>query len=355
MHAPLYAINGASRSDDVSAPSVSARSKIIVLEVLSDDQMAALREHHDVVVLDASLAKTSPDTFNTTLMHELSNAHALIVSKVKMTEALLDAAPQLRVIASVSVGYDNYPLEALNARGILLCNTPDVLTETTADVGFLLIMASARRAVELSNLVRDGKWTQSIDEQYFGTDVHGKTLGMIGMGRIGAAIARRGALGFGMQVQYAMASPKPALEAELGARRVELDDLLASSDFVCVTVPLSSETRHLIGKRELEKMSPHAILINIARGPVIDEAALIDCLQRGGIRGAGLDVFEQEPLSSSSPLTRLPQVVALPHIGSATHDTRRAMAQRALDNTLLALEGEPPLSAVNEPHWTRKG
>ncbi|MBU3008541.1 2-hydroxyacid dehydrogenase [Cobetia amphilecti] len=327
------------------------RRKVVVLKALDDDQMSTLREHHEVAVLPEGLSAQAREDALRDVLHD---AHGLISSGHVITPSLLDAAPNLRVTCSVSVGYDNYPLEAMNGRGILLCNTPDVLTETTADTGFLLIMATARRAVELACKVRDGQWTESLTPSHFGTDVHGKTLGMIGMGRIGAAIARRGALGFNMCIQYSNASPKPELESELGATRVELDSLLKTSDFVCVTVPLSEQTERLIGKRELELMPASAFLINIARGRVIDEGALIECLERGGIRGAGLDVFEQEPLPASSPLTRLPQVVALPHIGSATHETRRAMAQRALDNLLLALAGESPLSAVNEAHWTRR-
>ncbi len=350
MHAQHYSARGNSHMTS-DADECVTRRKVVVLKALDEEQMATLRERHDVVLLEGH---DSAEALDAALHDALHDAHGLICSGHRITEALLDAAPALRVICTVSVGYDNYPLEAMDARGILLCNTPDVLTETTADVGFLLIMATARRAVELANMVRDGQWTRGLTPPHFGTDVHGKTLGMVGMGRIGAAIARRGALGFGMRVQYSNASPKPALESELGASRVELDTLLKTSDFVCVTVPLSEQTERLIGRRELELMPASAILINIARGRVIDEAALIECLERGGIRGAGLDVFEQEPLPASSPLTRLPQVVALPHIGSATHETRRAMAQRALDNLLLALAGKSPLSAVNEASWTRR-
>ncbi|KAA0010447.1 D-glycerate dehydrogenase [Billgrantia pellis] len=278
----------------------------------------------------------------------LGKAHGIVGSSLAITPELLDQAPHLEAIASISVGYDNYPVEALTQRGILLCNTPDVLTETTADTGFLLIMATARRAVELAEFVKRGDWRESIGEAQFGSDVHGKTLGMIGLGRIGAAVARRGALGFGMQVLYSNASPKPELERELGVVRCELDELLVQSDFVCVTVPLSAETTHLIGKREFGLMKRSAIFVNIARGKVVDEAALIGALENGEIHAAGLDVFEQEPLSPESPLPHMPNVVALPHIGSATHETRDAMAQRAVDNILLALDGKRPISLVNE-------
>jgi phosphogluconate 2-dehydrogenase len=230
----------------------------------------------------------------------------------------------------------------------MLCNTPDVLTETTADTGFALIMAAARRVVELAEWVKADKWQASIGPALFGSDVHGKTLGMVGFGRIGQAVARRGALGFGMQVLYSNASPKPDLESELGAQRRELNELLAEADFVCVTVPLTAETEHLIGAQEFALMKPSGIFINIARGKVVDESALIHALETSVIQAAGLDVFEQEPLRAASPLTKMPNVVALPHIGSATHETRDAMAQRAVDNIRLALQGERPISLVNE-------
>ncbi|MBF8223984.1 2-hydroxyacid dehydrogenase [Halomonas sp. 328] len=281
----------------------------------------------------------------------LRQADGLIGAGLRIPESLLDEAPRLKAIATISVGYDHYPLEALTHRGILLCNTPDVLTETTADTGFALIMACARRVVELADWVRRGDWQASVGEAQFGSDVHGKTLGLVGCGRIGAALARRGALGFGMRVRYSNASPKPALEAELGAERRELDELLAEADFVCVTVPLTEATHHLIGARELALMKPSAFVINIARGAVVDEAALIEALEMGRIRGAGLDVFEREPLSPESPLPHLPNVVALPHIGSATYETREAMAQRAVDNLRQALRGERPGDLVNVAAW----
>ncbi|GHC39317.1 2-hydroxyacid dehydrogenase [Aidingimonas halophila] len=277
----------------------------------------------------------------------LYEAHGLIGGKLMVTPQMLDDAPNLEVIATISVGYDNFPVEEMTRRGILLCNTPDVLTETTADTGFALIMAAARRVPELDRFVRQGHWQMHIDEPHFGRDVHGKTLGLIGMGRIGAAVARRGALGFGMSVVYSNASPKPHLEAELGAQHCSLNELLECSDFVCVTVPLTNETRHLIGRDAFRRMQRSAILINIARGPVVEEGALIQALQEGWIAGAGLDVYEREPLAADSPLLQLPQVVALPHIGSATHETRAAMAQCAVDNLLHALRGERPPNSVN--------
>ncbi|UTD55411.1 2-hydroxyacid dehydrogenase [Halomonas sp. MS1] len=319
------------------------KKSVIVLGRLSSSQWAELEQHAQLVGLSKPLDLTQQD-----VLSNLAQAHGIIGSGLAITPQLLDAAPNLKVIATVSVGYDNIPVDELTQRGIMLCNTPDVLTETTADTGFALIMATARRVVELAEWVKADKWQASIGPALFGSDVHGKTLGMVGFGRIGQAVARRGALGFGMRVLYSNASHKPALEKELGAQRRELNELLAEADFVCVTVPLTADTEHLLGANEFALMKPSAIFINIARGKVVDENALIDALKNGVIQAAGLDVFEQEPLPSSSPLPKMPNVVALPHIGSATHETRDAMAQRAVDNICLALQGERPISLVNE-------
>ncbi|WP_163558955.1 D-glycerate dehydrogenase [Halomonas sp. NO4] len=325
------------------------KKRILAYGRLNDAQLAELSRDFEVEVFKGLDSGDDP-----AFRAALADAHGLIGSSVAITPELLDAAPKLEAIATISVGYDNYPVEELTRRGILLCNTPDVLTETTADTGFALIMATCRRVVELAEFVKRGDWQASIGPEHFGTDVHGKTLGLIGFGRIGAAVARRGALGFGMSVRYAMASPKPALEAELGAERRELDALLAEADIVCVTVPLTAETTHLIDAHAFAQMKPSAIFVNIARGKVVDEAALIEALEMGRIRAAGLDVFEQEPLSPESPLPYMGNVVALPHIGSATHETRTAMAQRAVDNLTRALNGERPISLVNEAAWTAR-
>ncbi|MGM0701472.1 MAG: 2-hydroxyacid dehydrogenase [Pseudomonadota bacterium] len=322
------------------------KKRILAYGRLNDAQLAELSRDFEVEVFEGLESGNDP-----AFRAALADTHGLIGSSVTITPELLDAAPKLEAIATISVGYDNYPVEELTRRGILLCNTPDVLTETTADTGFALIMATCRRVVELAEFVKRGDWQTSIGPEHFGSDVHGKTLGMIGLGRIGAAVARRGALGFGMKVRYAMASPKPALETELGAERRELDALLGEADIVCVTVPLTAETTHLIDAHAFARMKPSAIFVNIARGKVVDEAALIEALEMGRIRAAGLDVFEQEPLSPESPLPHMANVVALPHIGSATHETRTAMAQRAVDNLTRALNGERPISLVNEAAW----
>ena len=323
------------------------QKRILAYGHLNDDQRAQLDQDFEVVYFPPGLTSADDPAFRTAL----AEAHGLIGASLVITPELLDAAPNLEAIATISVGYDNYPVPELTRRGILLCNTPDVLTETTADTGFLLILAAARRAVELAELVKRGDWTAGIGPEHFGHDVHGKTLGMIGFGRIGAAVARRGALGFGMRILYSNASPKPELEAELGAERREMAALLAEADIICITVPLTAETEHLIGSREFAQMKPSAIFVNIARGKVVNEAALIEALEMGRIQAAGLDVFEHEPLSPESPLPHMRNVVALPHVGSATHETRTAMAQRAVDNLVLALKGERPINLVNEAAW----
>ncbi|AZF19818.1 Glyoxylate reductase [Pseudomonas sp. R4-35-07] len=284
--------------------------------------------------------------FNEALPH----AHGLIGVGRKLGREQLEGARQLEVVSSVSVGYDNYDVAYFNERGIMLTNTPDVLTESTADLAFALLMSSARRVAELDAWTKAGQWKASVGAPLFGCDVHGKTLGIVGMGNIGAAVARRGRLGFNMPILYSGNSRKSALEQELGAQFRSLDQLLAEADFVCLVVPLSDKTRHLISSRELALMKSSAILINISRGPVVDEPALIQALQTQRIRGAGLDVYEKEPLAES-PLFQLSNAVTLPHIGSATHETREAMANRALDNLRSALLGQRPQDLVNPQVW----
>ena len=315
------------------------KKRIVALRRLKDSHLQRLHEAFQVDYFE------EPELQPEAVATALRQAHGLIGGKLQVSSALLDEAPQLEAIATISVGYDNLPVAELSRRGILLTNTPDVLTETTADTGFMLIMASARRLVELANMVREGRWTQHVGEPHFGSNVHGKTLGLVGLGRIGRAIARR-ARGFVMRVLYSNASPKPELEAEWGLQRRSFEQLLAESDFVCLTVPLTEQTEHLLGYEQCRAMKRSAFLINIARGRVVDETGLIRALEEGLIAGAGLDVFEQEPLQES-PLLRMDNVVTLPHIGSATHETREAMANRAVENICQALRGERPRDLVN--------
>ncbi len=320
---------------------------VVLYKKLSAPLMQRLQAQAEVTLIDDPKSSDGLARLRDALPH----ADALLGASVKLDAELLDLAPKLKAVSSVSVGVDNYDIEYLTRRGILLTNTPDVLTETTADTGFALIMATARRVVELATLVRDGQWQQNIGPKHFGSDVHGKTLGIIGMGRIGEAVAQRGHFGFGMPVIYHSHSAKPAVEARFDARYRSLEDVLREADFVCLTVPLTAETEGLIGAEQFAQMRPETIFINIARGKVVDERALIAALQNGQIRAAGLDVFEQEPVSPDSPLLKMDNVVATPHMGSATHETREAMARCAVDNLLTALAGERPKDLVNPAAW----
>ncbi|MDB5975855.1 MAG: ghrB [Nevskia sp.] len=323
------------------------KKHVLLYKVLQPDVLALLKEHFEVAEFDGLAAATQPD-----FLAALEQAQGLIGMYGRVDAAFIARAPRLRAVATVSVGYDAIDVEALNSRRILLCNTPDVLTETTADTAFMLVLGAARRVAELSQWLREGHWKRPVGAEQYGVDVYGKTLGIVGLGRIGSAVARRAALGFGMRVLYTARAPKVEAERELGAQRRELDALLRESDFVCVLAPLTAQTRHLIGARELALMKPSAFLVNAARGAVVDEQALIAALQQRRIAGAGLDVFEQEPLPPESPLLAMPNVLALPHIGSATWETRHAMELCAANNLIDALAGRRPQYLVNPQVFT---
>jgi gluconate 2-dehydrogenase len=321
------------------------KKTVLAFSRVSPEMAERLQQDFNVIIPDPKKGDLN-EQFNQALPH----SHGMIGAGRKLGRGQLENAKQLEVVSSISVGYDNYDVGYLTERGIMLTNTPDVLTESTADLGFSLIMGSARRVAELDAYTKAGNWKRSIEAPHFGTDVYGKTLGIVGMGNIGAAVARRGRLGFNMPILYSGNSRKTAIEQELGAQFRTLDQLLAESDFVCLVVPLSEKTKHLISTRELSLMKKSAILVNIARGPIVDEPALIKALQDGTIRGAGLDVYEKEPLSES-PLFALSNAVTLPHIGSATDETRQAMADRAYSNLRAALLGEKPQDLVNAQVW----
>ena len=261
-------------------------------------------------------------------------------------EEVLAAAPTVKVVANVAVGYNNIDVAAARRRGVVVTNTPNVLTETTADFAWTLLMAAARRVVEADHFARSGQWHKWEWDLLWGADVFGKTLGVVGFGRIGRAVARR-ALGFNMRVLYQDAvRADAAVERELRATRMDLEPLLAESDFVSLHTPLLPETRHLMGERTLKLMKKSAVLVNAARGPVVDEAGLVRALKEGWIAGAGLDVFEEEPKIHPG-LLPLKNVVLAPHIASASFDTRLAMATLAVRNCLAVLDGKPPLTPVS--------
>lgn len=264
----------------------------------------------------------------------------------KIDAEVLAAAPALKVVANVAVGYDNIDVAAATARRIVVTNTPEVLTETTADFAWALLMATARRVVEADQYVRAGKFTRWELMIFLGGDVNGKTLGILGLGRIGRAVARR-ARGFNMRILYHDAvRADGATEKELGLTFVDKPTLLRESDFVTIHTPLLPETRHLIDAAELKQMKRTAYLINAARGPIVNEAALVQALREGWIAGAGLDVYEEEPKVHPG-LLGLPNVVLAPHIASASIDTRIRMTRLAVENCLAVLEGKPPLTPVN--------
>ncbi len=318
------------------------KPSVILYKALPDALQQRLENHFTVTRVN----NLSPETVQ---QHAdaFAGAVGLLGSSEKVDAALLEKMPKLRATSTISVGYDNFDVDALNARNVLLMHTPTVLTETVADTLMALVLSSARRVVEVAERVKAGEWTKSIGPDWFGTDVHGKTLGIVGMGRIGLALAQRAHFGFNMPILYNARRQHKEAEERFNARYCELDTLLQEADFVCLILPLTDETHHLMGKAQFEKMKKSAIFINAGRGPVVDEQALIAALKNGEIHAAGLDVFEQEPLPPSSELLKLPNVVALPHIGSATHETRYNMAACAVDNLIDALQGKVDKNCVN--------
>jgi glyoxylate/hydroxypyruvate/2-ketogluconate reductase len=321
------------------------KPRILVARAIFADVLDRLRTHFEV--------EANPDDAiwpRDELIARLQGmAGAFITTTEPIDATLLDACPQLRAVCTMAVGYNNIDVPACTARGVLVSNAPDVLTETTADFGFALMMATARRICESEHFLRAGLWTKWSVDMFAGADVHGATLGVLGMGRIGQAIARRGALGFGMKVVYHNRSRLPAeAEAPIGARWVDKPTLLREADHLVIVVPYSPASHHAIGAAELALMKPTATLTNIARGGVVDDAALAAALRERRIAAAGLDVFEGEPQVHPDLLT-VPNVVLTPHIASASLPTRRAMANLAVDN-LVAVLGTPrgtPPTALN--------
>ena len=317
--------------------------RVLVARAVYPETLARLARHFEV--------ESNPDDTiwsPAELARRLQGKAGLFATASERVDAaVLDANPQLRVVANMAVGYNNLDIAAFDARGVLATNTPDVLTETTADFGFALMMAAARRMAESERFLRRGEWKRWSYDMFTGSDVHGATLGILGMGRIGQAIARRGALGFGMKVLYHNRSRlAPDLEAPLGARWVDKDTLLREADHLVLVLPYTAQNHHAIGGAELSLMKPTATLINIARGGIVDDAALAQALQAGRIAAAGLDVFEGEP-SVHPDLLSVPNVVLTPHIASATLATRQAMANLAADNLIAWLTEGRALTPVN--------
>lgn len=282
------------------------------------------------------------------LLENVKDVDGLIVFGHKIDEELLSVAPKLKVVSNLSVGYDNFNIEEMKKRGVVGTNTPYVLDDTVADLIFALILSTSRRVVELDKYVRQGKWKKDIERTHFGLDVHGATLGIIGMGNIGEAIATRGKFGFGMDILYHNRTRKPQAEKELGAKYCSLEEVLRKSDFIVLMTPLTEDTKELIGYKEFDMMKDTAIFINGSRGQTVNEEALINALNNKKIFGAGLDVFYKEPVDVNNPLLNMDNVVVLPHIGSATGKTRDEMAMLAAENMVKALKGEMPPTMVKE-------
>jgi glyoxylate reductase len=316
--------------------------KVLITARLPEEVAAAIRKEHDVVMSP----KDSPMP-REELLEKIADKDGVITMLTdKVNQELFDRAPNLKMVANFAVGFDNIDIPAATQRGIKVSNTPDVLADATADLSFALLLAVARRIVEGDKRVRSGEFKYLAPLLFLGTEVHGKTLGIVGLGGIGAAVARR-ARGFDMKVLYQKRSRiSEAEEKALGAQYVDLKTLLTESDFISLHCPLTPETRHLIGKAEFELMKPTAILINAARGPVVDEAALVEALKSGQIAGAGLDVYENEP-NLAPGLADLPNVVLMPHVGSGTLETRTKMAEMAARNLLAGLRGETPPNCLN--------
>ncbi len=329
--------------------SPTPKPSILISRILPEEAVARARSRAvvDLHEADKPLGRTE-------LIARLKGRQGLICLITDAIDApLLAACPDLKVVANVAVGFNNIDVAEATKRGVVITNTPDVLTETTADFAWTLLMATARRVVEADRYVREGKFTQWEFMLLLGGDIHGKTLGIIGFGRIGRAMARR-ARGFDMRVLYQDAvAADPATERELRATRTDTATLLRESDFVTLHTPLLPETQHLINTQSLKTMKKTAYLVNASRGPVVDEAALAQALKEGWIAGAGIDVFEREP-EVHPALMGLPNAVLAPHIASASSDTRLKMANLAVDNCLAVLEGKTPPTPVNPEVLARR-
>ncbi|MBD0380875.1 2-hydroxyacid dehydrogenase [Paenibacillus sedimenti] len=314
---------------------------VLVLKKLPEEVARYISEHCEI--MDLSVSENSPEQ----LKHALATADGLLQSGVTIDEELLKSAPRLKIVSNISVGYNNFDTAAMRKHGVIGTHTPDVLDDTVADLVLALMLAVARRTAELDRLVKESGWGPS-DEELFGIDVHHATLGIIGMGRIGEAVAKRARFGFDMNILYANRNRKPQAEEKYGAQYRTQEQLLRESDYVVVMTPLTAETHHMIRKEHFQLMKRTAIFINASRGPLVDEKALIEALEERLIHAAALDVFEQEPVDPSNPLLTMKNVVTLPHIGSATSKTRRDMAMMAARNVVAGVTGQIPPNIVPE-------
>ncbi|MEI3604923.1 D-glycerate dehydrogenase [Pseudogracilibacillus sp. SE30717A] len=325
------------------------KKKVIVANRLEQEALDELKKHADV-----SCFYNIISTENEEFVKKLKEAEGIIGLGLNVDKQLLDLAPNLKIVSNVSVGYNNLDVEELTKRNIMATNTPDILTDTVADTMFGLLLATARRIPELDQYVKERKWKGDLTAEFYGVDVHHKTLGIIGMGRIGQAIAHRAHHGFHMDILYHSRTKKQEVEEKYNATYKNLENLLAESDYVLLITPLTKETRGMIGAREFSLMKETAIFINGSRGQTIVEKDLISALRSNEIAAAGLDVFEVEPIQPDNPLLDMPNVVTLPHIGSSTYETELAMSKLACKNLLAGLNGNKPPTLINEKVWKNK-
>lgn len=325
------------------------KPKIVVTKTVPPEVLAYLQNHCEVAYYKHITEENQADFFK-----DVKEAQGLIGAELLVDGALLDAAPMLKVVSTISVGYDRFDMPEITKRNIIATNTPGVLNDTTADTIFGLMLAAARRFTELDGMVKRGQWKAPVGRRLFGTDVHHKTLGIIGMGGIGTAIAKRAHLGFDMNILYHNRTRNLQAEELYAATYCSLEQLLQQADFVCLMTPLSKETENLMGEKEFKLMKETAIFVNGSRGKTVDEEALVQALQKKEIAAAGLDVYVQEPIDPNHPLLNLDNVITLPHIGSATYETRFNMAMTAATSLVSCLQGKNPGTIINQEIWENR-
>lgn len=325
------------------------KQTVIVTNRIEKPALEKLESHFNVTFFTGSDDLNNPDFLN-----DLKIAKGLIGLFIEIDADFLDLAPNLKIVSTISVGYNHLDIKELTKRGIMATHTPDILNDTVADTMIALLLATARRIPELDRYVKNKEWTGLIPTELYGEDVHHKTLGIIGMGRIGHVIAQRANLGFDMPILYNSRTRKPEAEERFNAKHLELDDLLKQSDYIILITPLTEETEGMIGKREFDLMKDTAIFINGSRGATIVENDLIQALNDKKIKAAGLDVYNEEPVEVDNPLLKMNNVVTLPHIGSSTLATELAMSMHATEDAIRGITGQKPKSLINKETYKEK-
>lgn len=317
------------------------KPKVLLYSYMTESIKKKLENYCNVIFID----KNEPN-FNNKIKPHLAYLEGIIGDGLEINKKLIQRAEKLKVISNISAGFDNLDIETINDNEIIATNTPGVLTETTADLIFSLILTTARNIPQLDRYIKEGKWESFVRQDWYGTDVNGKILGIIGMGEIGKAIARRAKFGFNMPILYHNRSKSIDGEKELDATYCSMEQLLTKSDFICLMTPLTKETHYLIGEKEFSLMKDTAIFINGSRGSTVDEKALIQALKNKVIASAGLDVYQKEPIENSNPLLQMDHIVTLPHVGANTIENKLAMDKLATENLIKGLKGETPYNPI---------